>query len=55
MPGKAHCDYYNLPVRVIEDPEFAFTCELMNRGECSSDCRHFNAAPSAARGVPHGC
>ena len=43
MPSKAHCGYYNLPIRVIEDPEFAFTCDRMNfEKECPPDCRDYN-------------
>ena len=43
---RAHCTYYNIPIAVLENPEFAFSCESMNaHNECPPDCAHYNALP----------
>lgn len=49
-PRMGHCDYYNLPIGVIESPEFAFTCERMNlEGECPPDCPHYNVVAAVVK------
>ena len=49
-PRKGHCDYYNLPIGVIEDPEFPFTCERMTgANECPPDCQHYNVVSAVVK------